>query len=220
MEPKGLSAITQSSLGDVAYEQIANALIGGIFRPGDRLTIRQLADKLNISSTPTRDAVRRLLHEGALEQWSLRDVRVPVITQSRYREIADIRMELEGLAAAKAAAKCTEAGIKRLKENMATNEEAIASGDWVTAISLNKQFHFALAEIAEAAVLRGLLDGLWLQIGPAISSFYNKGGRSMIDHHYQVVDALERGDSVAARKAIADDIADSVDNIVRNLGQG
>lgn len=219
MKPKGLSAITQTNLGDVAYEQIANALVSGVFQPGERLTIRQLAETLRISSTPVRDAVRRLLHEGALEQWSARDVRVPIITQAHYREIADIRIELEGLAAAKAAERRTDEDLARLKANIEKNEKAIAAGDWVAAVSLNKQFHFGLAEVGQTPVLRGLLQGLWLQIGPAISSFYSKGGRAMIDHHYQVIDAIEQRDSVAARKAIVEDIGDSIENILSNLDQ-
>ena len=66
MTQQGLSAINQLYLGDVAYEKIANAIVSGAFRPGEKLTIRSLADTLEISSTPVRDAVKRLLLENAL----------------------------------------------------------------------------------------------------------------------------------------------------------
>ena len=94
-QSQGLSAISQTSLGEVAYEKIANAIISGAFKPGEKLTIRDLADRLETSSTPVRDAVKRLLLEGALEQRAPRDIRVPVITPDRYREIADIRLRGE-----------------------------------------------------------------------------------------------------------------------------
>jgi DNA-binding GntR family transcriptional regulator len=214
---QGLSAINQLYLGDVAYEKIANAIVSGAFRPGEKLTIRSLADTLEISSTPVRDAVKRLLLENALEQRGPRDIRVPIITQARYREIADIRLELEGLAAARAAQRRNEEDLEQLRVNIAENEEAIASGDWQRAIRLNKQFHFSLADIGKMPVLRGLLGGLWLQIGPPISSFYSIGGRDMIDHHHPIYDAILRQDADAARAHISQDIACSVEGITAHI---
>lgn len=218
MTIQGLSAISTSNLGDEAYDQIANAIVSGAFAPGEKLTIRQLAETLAISSTPVRDAVKRLLLEGALEQRGPREVRVPVITRDTYREIADIRLELEGLAAARAAERRSDEDLALLEANIAENEAAIAAGDWHSALRLNKQFHFALAEIAHMPVLRGLMNGLWLQIGPPIASFYQHGGRAMIDHHYDVSRAIRDRAPEAARQAIMRDIAASVDNILSHLG--
>lgn len=216
-ENQGLSAISQASLGDVAYEKIATAIISGAFRPGEKLTIRNLADRLEISSTPVRDAVKRLLLEGALEQRAPRDIRVPVITAEVYREIADIRLELEGLAAARAAERRTDAHLAALEKNVADNEEALRAEDWQRGIALNKQFHFALADIAGMPILSSHLSGLWLRIGPPISSFYSHGGRNMIDHHYDVLRAIKAQEPAEARKHIVADIASSVDHIISHI---
>ncbi len=217
MEQQGLSAISQTRLGDIAYQEIANAIISGVFRPGDKLTIRGIADMLEISSTPVRDAINRLLLEGALEQRGPRDIRVPLITCDSYREIADIRGELEGLAAARAAERRSDADLEALRLNIEENEQAIRNKDWQNAIRLNKQFHFALAEMARMPVLIGLLNGLWLQIGPPISSFYNRGGRNMIDHHHAVLEAIRLQHPDEARRHIAHDIASSVENIIAHI---
>lgn len=218
-DTQGLSAISQASLGDVAYEKITNAIIGGAFKPGEKLTIRNLADRLETSSTPVRDAVKRLLLEGALEQRAARDIRVPIITADRYREVADIRLELEGLAAARAAERRTVADIAALKKNISDNEAAMKTEDWECCIRLNKQFHFALAETANMPILSSHLNGLWLQIGPPISSFYAHGGRDMIDHHYDVFDAIKAQQPAEARKHIVSDIATSVDYIIAHIEQ-
>lgn len=219
MTIQGLSAISTSNLGDEAYDQIANAIVSGGFAPGEKLTIRHLAETLAISSTPVRDAVKRLLLEGALEQRGPREVRVPVITGATYREIAAIRLELEGLAAARAAECRNDDDLTRLQANIAENESAIAAGDWQGAMRLNKQFHFALAEIAQMPVLHGLMNGLWLRIGPPIASFYRHGGRAMIDHHYRVSQAIRDRVPDAARQAIMGDITASVDNILSHLNE-
>lgn len=216
-ENQHLEAINQTSLGDVVYDRIANAIISGTFRPDEKLTIRNLADLLEISSTPVRDAVKRLLLEGALEQRAPRDIRVPVITRERYREIADIRLELEGLAAARAAERRSEEDLKVLESNLNENEEALAAEDWQRATALNKQFHFALADMSDMPTLISILNMLWLQIGPPISSFYAYGGRNMIDHHYDVFNAIRDQKPNEARKHIVSDIADSVDNIISHI---
>ena len=57
-------------------------------------------------------------------------------------------------------------------------------------------------------VLRGILQRLWLQMGPIISDVYLSGGRAMIDHHYPVIQALTRHDCAAAAQAIMDDIVE------------
>jgi DNA-binding GntR family transcriptional regulator len=54
--------------------------------------------------------------------------------------------------------------------------------------------------------LRGVLENLWLQMGPLIASGYDAGGRVMIDHHYSVLESIRLADGPAARKAIQDDI--------------
>ena len=216
-ENKGLEAIKQAYLGDAAYDSIANAIISGVFRPGQKLTVRKLADLLEISSTPVRDAIKRLLLEGALEQRAPRDIRVPIITAERYREIADIRLELEGLAAARSAERRCDADLRLLEGNIAENEAALAAGDTQKAIGLNKRFHFALAKISRMPTLGTILGGLWLRIGPPISSFYAFGGRRMIDQHYHILDAIRDHRPDDARRHIATDISQSVDNIVAHM---
>ncbi len=91
------------------------------------------------------------------------------------------------------------------------------AGDWQSAIRLNKQFHFSLADIGQMPVLRGLLGGLWLQIGPPISSFHSLGGRDMIDHHHPVYEAIRLQDAGAARLNISNDIACSVEGIIAHI---
>lgn len=161
--------------------------------------------------------MKRLLLEGALEQRAARDIRVPIITADRYREIADIRLELEGLAAARAAERRIDADIAALEKNISDNEIAMKANDWERCIALNKQFHFALPETANMPILSSHLDGLWLQIGPPISSFYAHGGRDMIDHHYDVFAAIKAQKPSDARKHIVADIASSVDHIIAHI---
>ena len=194
------------NLGGTIYQTLCEALMKGVFKPDDRLKIRDLAEQLGTSVTPVRDAILRLVQDQALVLRSPRDIRVPMLTRAVYLEIRDIRVNLEGLAAERAAQVATPAQIAALEDLLKRNEDAMAAGDTRQATELNQMFHFALAEIADMPVLRDILRRLWLQMGPLIADVYDGAGRTMIDHHYPLMDAIRRHDGPAASRAIQADI--------------
>ncbi|WP_376962847.1 GntR family transcriptional regulator [Azospirillum sp. A26] len=201
-----LSLLEHDNLGSTIYQKLCEALMRGVFKPNDRLKIRDLAERLGTSVTPVRDAILRLVQDQALVLRSPRDIRVPMLTRAAYLEIRDIRVNLEGLAAARAAERATPAQIEQLEALLTHNEEAMAAGNTALATELNQIFHFRLAEIADMPVLGDILRRLWLQMGPLIADVYGGAGRTMIDHHYPLMDAIRRHDGPAAARAIQDDI--------------
>lgn len=198
--------VDHENLSNTVYATLCDALIQGRFQPGDRLKIRELAEQLGTSVTPIRDTILRLANDDAVVFRSPRDIRIPVISLARYREIRSIRLKLEGLAAETAAQVATKADIGTLEAILRENEEAIRNGNRLKGTELNQAFHFMLPQIAQMPVLVGILRKLWLQMGPLIADTYLQGGRSMIDYHYPVVDALKRHNSADAAMAVADDI--------------
>ena len=206
--------IRHGTLGNIVYQNITDALIKGMLRPDSRLKIRDLAKRMGTSVTPVREAILRLIQDGALVMKTPRDIRVPILQPARYFEIRSIRLELEGLAAETAARKAQPDDICNLEELIAANETAIVERDFGKATEINQLFHFALAEIAEMPVLGGILRNLWMQMGPVISAAYEDGGRTMIVHHYDVLEALRHHDGSQAKKAIRDDILANGDFIL------
>ncbi len=200
------STLEYENLNSAVYGTLCDALIQGRFQPGDRLKIRDLAEQFGTSVTPIRDAILRLANDEAIIFRSPRDIRIPGLSESRYREIRAIRVRLEGLAAETAAQVATSADIEALERILRENEHAIAAGDRLKGTELNQAFHFMLPKIAGLPMLNGILRRLWLQMGPHISDAYVQGGRAMIDHHYPVIEALKRHDPSAASMAIVDDI--------------
>ncbi len=202
----GLATVKHENLGDIVYASLCEALIQGRFPPDHRLTIRDLAASLGTSVTPVRDALLRLIQDGALIQKTSRDVRVPILSAGRYEEVRAIRIRLEGLAARECALNAGSADIDRL---VRLNEQQQASnkiGNWPDAISMNQQFHFALAEIGKMEILRATLQRLWLQMGPLIAAYFQAGGGTYADKHQEVIDAVKAGDPDAAENAIVEDI--------------
>lgn len=207
------------SLGGAVYAALCDGLMKGRFQPGDRLRIRELAEQLGTSVTPVRDAILRLAHDDAVVFRSPRDIRIPVVTADRYREIRDMRLRLEAMAAETAAQVATPNDILRLEKTLQENEKALRSHDRRGATALNQSFHFLLPEIAVLPVLHGVLRRLWLQMGPLIADSYDAGGRAMIDYHYPVLDAIRRHDPAGAAVAIMSDITLGGASIAARVGQ-
>ncbi len=201
-----MAELSKDSLGLTIYGRVCQDLVRGKLRPNEKVTIRGLAETLGVSSTPVRDAIQRLLQDNALEQRSVRDVRVPVLTPAQYLEISTIRAELESLAASAAAQVANGKEIARLQRIIVRNEEAIAAGRWPLATEMNQQFHFALAEIAAMPILLDVLNRLWLRMGPLISGYYESAQQDMVQQHHAIVAACQQRDAMAAGAAMRADI--------------
>ena len=90
-----LTAINHENLSNTVYATLCDALISGKFKPGDRLRIRELAERLGTSVTPIRDAILRLTHDNAVVFQSSRNIQIPFLTEKSYFEIREIRLRLE-----------------------------------------------------------------------------------------------------------------------------
>lgn len=201
-----LDPIQHNNLGEVVYRNMANALLKGVLRPNDRLRVRDLAQQAGTSVTPVRDAILRLVQDGALIMKSPRDIRVPMLAPEQYLEIRAIRLHLEGLAAEQSALLANADDIDRLEALIRDNERALDDHDFALATEINQVFHFELTTIARMPLLRNVLHTLWLRMGPVIAASYEIGGRTMIRHHYDLLDAVRRSDPAGARRAIREDI--------------
>jgi DNA-binding GntR family transcriptional regulator len=198
--------VPRESLYQSVYSRIALALIEGELGPDDKLRIRPLAEQLGTSVTPVRDAILRLVQDGALEWRSPKDIRVPRMQVAQFEEIRLIRLQIEGLAANLAAQKATSKDIEILEAIVRDNEVARTASDGREAVRLNRLFHAEISRIAALPLLDEMIQRMWLRMGPIISTAYPGGGRAMIQYHYEILDAVRKGDAQAAEVAIRSDI--------------
>jgi DNA-binding GntR family transcriptional regulator len=209
-----LAPIETASLHQQVYGELRQAIMAGKFRPGEPLTLRGLASALGTSIMPARDAVLRLAAERALEP-SGRGVRIPTLDLQRLEDVTRFRVCLEGEAAALAAQRATPEEVRKIEQ--ASLQTAKAQGGQVLRfLAANQAFHFAVYRAAHSELLQSMIETLWLQIGPHLAllaeseSFENANAVDLTAHD-QLVAAIQRKDSEAARAAIAADLRDSVD---------
>src|SRR5689334_14611383 len=152
-EAMRIEPLEQGSLSARTYLTLKDALIGGKFRPGQRLLMQELAARLGTSVTPVREACMRLVAERGLEVRSGRFVTVPDLTLARYTEIRTIRMELEGLAAELAAKNCSMADVNKLTDLQRRFEVSDKAHDSQQSIRLNREFHFSVYGLSAMPML-------------------------------------------------------------------
>lgn len=216
-----MGRIVRLTLADAVYRDLKDLLLSGRVAPGERFTLRGLAASIGTSAMPVREAVSRLAAENALEVLPNRAVRVPLMPRARFEELRLIRSSLEGLAAEIAARNASAEeleGIVRCERLFAAEREK-KKPDGAAAMRFNKDLHFALYRAAGMPTLFGMIESLWLQIGPVLNLDFRAGPERLREgeahiHHARLVAALRKRDEAAAREALLADIWSAGDFIL------
>ncbi|MBR0665409.1 GntR family transcriptional regulator [Roseomonas hellenica] len=199
------------ALEELAYRRLREALGGGAFLPGDRLSIRRVADALGMSSMPARTALRRLAAEQALDLLPTGTAVVPRLTRPAFIELSAIRAELEPLALRLAAPHLDGAALHGLAAIVAGHDEARARGDSDAVRRLDRDFLFTIYRAAQAPLLLNLIETLWLRRGPIFWELrwaaLAAGG--MRHAHGEILLALRGGQIAAASAALRQEITDA-----------
>lgn len=209
-----LSLMARETLGDRVTAELRNLLAAGRLAPGEKLSLRKVAEAVGVSMMPVREAVSRLAADGALEVLPGRAVRVPVMTLAQFRELTRIRLVVEGFAAEEATRKAADDEIERIARLEAAFRAAAEADvpDTAVAVGANRDFHFALYRAAGMPTLVEMIERLWLKAGPIINLDMRseprrlKGGNA-VKAHAAVVVAMRARDPAATRAALQFDIS-------------
>lgn len=200
----------QASLGELAYSSLKESIISGQFVQGSKLTVRSVAQALGVSTTPVRDAIVRLIGEGALVNLGPKTVVVPELTVATLDEVTKIRLALEGLAAFEATAHIKESDITFLEETQIRINKAMDKSRYADVLRFNKAFHFRLYGAAQMPRLVAMIESQWLRIGPSMNDLYPDSAidRRGVRNHERVIGGLKRQDATVVRAAIEKDLRD------------
>ncbi len=201
------------TLQENVYESLKLALMSGEFTPGQSLTVRAVTELAGTSPMPVRDAMRRLVAEGALEMLPNGLMRVRLMDRAQRDEAREIRQSLEGLALRRAARLAMPGEIDEIEICNETMMQALADGDMRRSIATNREFHFAIYRAARAPALFQLIEGQWMQNGPFLMLYAEKflsgdrQAKSARTLHHRMIRALRTRDAEAAEQAVQQDIA-------------
>ncbi len=209
-EPAGLY-VTKS---DYAYTRIREGILMGEFGPGTVLNQALLAKTIGVSTTPLREALRRLKSEGLVELDAHRDAHVSDLTAEEARDLLEVRRSLDPLAAGLAAERRTKDDIRIMRE-AAKDVEPLLTNPTVVDLVAHRRFHTAIYVSSHNDLLISALDGLWDK-----ADRYRRLGLEVVRsqeerdqkarEHAELLDAVIRGDSAGAAEVMRQHIATSL----------
>jgi DNA-binding GntR family transcriptional regulator len=209
----------QTSLGELAYASLKASIIRGEFAPGQKLTLRAVANALGVSTTPARDAITRLIGEGALVNVGPKTVVLPPLSKAILDEVTAIRLSLEGMAAVFATARIGDPEIDRLRAIQERINAAMDADDYGNVLKKNRDFHFLIYESAAMPRLVTMIESLWLRIGPSLNDLYPSFARSRlgVGNHLSMISGLEARDPLRVRAAVEKDISDGYERLATSI---
>jgi DNA-binding GntR family transcriptional regulator len=200
--PSPLKAIAPSAaLADQAFQAIRDAITAGRLGAGESVTERSLAEFLNVSPTPVREALRQLEHEGLIERRG-RDRRVAVLADIAYAEMALIQAALRGVSARIAAERATDEQITRMRETLAAAEELRRTAPRKSAAAGFREFHAAIEAVAQGQLLTSFLattdafdDAYRVRALAAQKAVDPKALDRRVNQHRRILEAIEARDA-------------------------
>ena len=194
--------IKKQSLQKMAYESLRQAILEREIEPGAVIKISKLAEKLNVSTMPVREALRQLEAENMVSFNTNKSIVARRLSRDELHDIYDLRVPLEIMALLKCIDRCDKQGYKRLEElHRKMSKKRISGAEW---FNLNRYFHLSLYEMSGSPRLCKFLQELWNSTGPYLRIFSEseKAVTRANREHALILETLKSGDRAKAKKVL------------------
>ena len=207
-------------LRDVVFNTLRQAILKGELKPGERLMEIQLANKLGVSRTPVREAIRKLELEGLVLMIPRKGAEVAEITRQDMEDVLEVRTALEELAVKDACDHITDAQLSELKKASSEFKKALLEGkDLVTCADADMHFHDVILSATNNRRLIQMLNNLSEQMYRYRMEYLKdeRTHKNLIEEHDAIRRALKRHDKVKAGAAIRVHIDNQKRSILESL---
>lgn len=204
---------------EIVFMELKKAIFDGRIKEGEHLVENTIAEKMNVSRTPVREALRQLEAEGLVVNIPRRGAIVKGITLQDAEEIYDLREVLEGLTTRLACRNRTEEDINRLNDILNLMAEAIKEEDYCKYLNLHKGYNDIILNSSSNKRLQSMMKNIYEHLASLRSvSLYNKDRRVLaIEEHRQIVNAIEKRDEVRAEKLAREHVKKAKKSFFDNL---
>jgi DNA-binding GntR family transcriptional regulator len=217
--PVSVSSGSGQSASEVAYSKLADDIIDGVLRPGQRMTEGDMARSLNLGKTPVREALRRLVFERLVTLHPRNGYSIPPITLQGVEELCGLRLVAEPAAAAMSAGRLSADQLAQL-DTLAQVGYDIADRETVRLFLMaNREFHGIIVSACGNARLAALVDSLHLESYRIfqVQLIHYPDPNDHVRLHQQLVTALRDGNSARVRSLSEKEITASRHFIVNGL---
>ncbi|AFK85771.1 MULTISPECIES: GntR family transcriptional regulator [Thermoanaerobacterium] len=206
-------------LRDIVFDYMKNAIITGEFKPGERLMEVQLAEKLGVSRTPVREAIRKLELDGLVVMVPRKGAYVSDLSTKDLLNAFEVRQSLEGLAASLAAERITDDELKKLKDVLDKFYEGIQENDVEKLIKYDQEFHDLIFNASRNEKLVQIMNNLQEHVHRFrvryISDF--KKSKKLYQEHKKILESLEMRSSDNAQKWAEKHIQNFQNDLVKDM---
>jgi DNA-binding GntR family transcriptional regulator len=207
---------TEAPQGQTAYRRLLEEIRSGALSPGARLRETDLADRLGISRTPVREAIRQLEADGLVTHMPRQGATIRALDYGEVIELYEMRAVLEGTAARLAA---RAASAIELEELAALNDELAAAPPGPLARELNRQFHRTLLDAARNRFLvksMSVLQKTLLILGPSTLAEAERAADA-VEEHAAILRGLEARDGPAAEMVMRGHIEAALKSRIKSM---
>ena len=203
--------IHAASVVSLAYDRIRSLILSGDVAPGTRLGQVDLAERLGVSRTPVREALRRLTGEGLVDFEDQRGFRVAELALDDVVRRLEVRVLFEPGAARMAAERRTDEDLTALEEAVVRERDA---SDPVAIHDASRDFHVRVARATQNRELVATLENLWLvEVGRRLLLRRQAAPRwhdADVDEHADILAAIRDRDGDAAEALMAEHVRDAL----------
>lgn len=206
-------------LRDVVFNTLRQAILRGELKPGERLMEIQLANKLGVSRTPIREAIRKLELEGLVLMIPRRGAEVAEITEKSLRDVLEVRGALEELAVKLACQKITDEQIAELRAAEKEFEQALSSGDVTVYAEADVKFHDIIYQATDNQRLIQLLFNLREQMYRYRVEYLKReeAHETLLIEHKRIIETIADRDMDAAVDAVCQHIDNQVSAVIDTI---
>ncbi|KNC17214.1 GntR family transcriptional regulator [Arthrobacter sp. RIT-PI-e] len=192
---------------DYAYAEVRSRILTGELEPGSVISQARLAQELGVSTTPLREAIRRLAAEGMILLEAHRDARVSAVSAHEAKHLHEVRESVDPLAAGLAAERRTEEQLELMGQAL-RQLTPLRSTTTLDALMAHREFHRAVYRASGNAILVDILEHLWDKsdryrlIGLRARADSPDDSTRIEGEHEEILAAVTAGDSARAHDAM------------------
>lgn len=220
-EPLKVQLSQMKSLRDMVTETLREAIMAGSLEPGEHLKERELSEKMGISTTPIKEALRILSHEGLVETIPRKGTYVSEAANSSIEEVLLLKANLEALCAYLAAHKMTDAEIGQLAKQVDVMRELADQKDAEKLQIVNSQFHALIRKGSKNPLIYKMVEN----VISFDQSFRKRALKQPVEieegfrEHQSIFKAIKDRDADLAEKRMRAHIYRTAQNVLKHLGK-
>ena len=209
-------------LRDVVFNTLRTAIITGEFAPGERLMEISLAERLGVSRTPVREAIRKLELEGLVVMIPRRGAEVARITEAGLKEVLEVRCALEELAVELACQRSDKASLEQLREAHQKFVDAVEKGDTLEITNQDEAFHECIFDMGRNKRLVQVVHNLKEQMFRYRMEYVKDVSfhQEIVREHESMLQAISKGRVDEAREIMKHHIKNQEKMILAQLHKG